>query len=73
MAGVVTKGKGFSSVLMLSNKKKKHRTLLLDPQRLGQSHYNKEMVVINCMTFRNTHLSGRPYIFLSSGGWRKII
>ena len=48
VAGVVTKKKAFSSVLILSKKKNQHQTLHLDPQRLGQSHNNKEMVVINC-------------------------
>ena len=75
VAGVVTKRKGFSSVLILSMKKQTNRTLHRDPpcsQRLGQSHYNKEMVVINCMNFpKYTLFIG--YISLSSGGWRKII
>ena len=75
MAGLVTKKKGFSSVLILSKKKtNQHRTLHLDPQRLGQSHYNKEMVVINsvnCMNIPKYTLIG--YISLSNGGWRKII
>ena len=59
VAGVVTKRKGFSSVLILSKKKpNQHRILHLDPQRLGQSHYNKEMVVINCMNIpKYTHIS----------------
>ena len=63
MAGVVTKKKGFSSVLILSKKKttNQHRSLHLDPhvQRLGQSHYNKEIVVINCMNIpKYTLISG---------------
>ena len=67
MAGVVTKRKGFTSVLNLSKKKtNQHRTLHLDPQRLGQSHYNKEMVVINCMTIPKYTLSG-AYIYFK---WR---
>ena len=38
---VVTKRKGFSSVLIISKKKtNQHRTLHLDPQRLGQTQYN---------------------------------
>ena len=50
VAGVVTKRRGFSSVLILSKKKTgQHRTLYQDPQRLGQSHYNEDMVVINYM------------------------
>ena len=44
MAGVVTKKKGFFSVLILSKKKtNQQRTPHLDPQWLGQSHYNIEM------------------------------
>ena len=72
VAGVVTKRKGFSSVLIDPFKEKTnlHRTLNLDPQRLGQSHYNKEMVVINCMNIQKYTLIG--YIYLSNGGWRKI-
>ena len=52
VAGVGTKSKGFSSDNVDSFKEEtnQHRTLHLDPQRLGQSHYKKEMVVINCMT-----------------------
>ena len=68
MAGVVTKRKGFSPVLILSKKKKRHPTLDLDPQRLGQSHYNKEMVVINCMNIPKYTLIG--YIGLSLFKWR---
>ena len=50
VVGVVTKRKRFSSVSIISKKKtNQHRTLHLEPQRLGQSHYNKEMVVNNCM------------------------
>ena len=72
MAGVVTKRKGFFSVLILSKKKtNQHRTLHLDPQQLGQSHYNKNMVVINCMNIPKYTIIG--YISLSNGGWRKII
>ena len=73
MAGVVTKKKGFSSVLILSKEKKtnQHWTLHLDPQRFGQSHYNKEMVVINCMNIPKYTLIG--YISHSNGGWRKIL
>ena len=71
MAGVVTKRKGFSSVLILSKKKNQHRTVHLHPQRLGQSHYSKEMVVISCMKIPKYTLLG--YISLSNGGWGKII
>ena len=50
VAGVLTKRKGFSSMLILSKKQtNQHRTLHLDHQRLGQTHYGKDMVVINCM------------------------
>ena len=52
-------------------KTNQHRTLHLDPQRLGQSHYNKDMVVINCMTIPNYTLIG--YISFSNGGWGEII
>ena len=46
-------------MLMLSEKKtNQYRTLHLDRQRLGQSHYNKEMVVINCMTIPKYILIG---------------
>ena len=48
MAGVVTEMKGFSPVLILSKKKtNQHQSPHLDPQRLGQNHYIKEMVVMN--------------------------
>ena len=72
MASVVTKRKGFSSVLIVSKKKtNQHRNLHLDTHPLGQSHYNKEMVVINCMNIpKYTHIG---YISFSNGGWGKII
>ena len=43
VAGVMTKRKRFSSVLMTS-KKKSTSEPHADPQRLGLSHYKKEMV-----------------------------
>ena len=59
VAGVVTKKEGFSSVLILSKyQTNQHRTLHLNLQRLGQSHYNKEMVVINCMNIPKYTLIG---------------
>ena len=71
MAGVVTKRKGFSSVLIFLKKTNQHRTRHLDAQPLGQSHYNKDVVVINCMNIPKYTLIG--YIYLSNGGWRQII
>ena len=72
VAGAVTKRNGFSTVLILSKKKTdQHWTLHLDPQRLGQNYYNKDMVVINCMNIPKYTLIG--YISLSNGGWRKMI
>ena len=68
-AGVVTKRKGLTSVLILSKKKSQLRTVHLDPQRLGQSHYNKEIVVINSMNIpKYTQLSGRPTLFFQMEG-----
>ena len=60
----MTKRKGFSSVKEKNTNQ--HRSLHLDPQRLGQSHFNKEMVVINCMNISKYTLIG--YISLSNGG-----
>ena len=72
VTGVVTKRKGFTSVLMLSKKKNKSTSdPPFRPQRLGQSHNNKEMVVIKCMTIPKYTRIG--YISLSKAGWRKII
>ena len=68
MAGVLTKTKGFFSVLILS-KKNSTADPSSRPQQPGQSHYNKEMVVINCMDIPKHTLIG--YISLSNGGWRK--
>ena len=71
MAGVVTKRQGFSSVLIVSKKKtNQHRTLHLDPRRLGQSHYNKKMVAIDLMNIAKYTIIG--YISLLNGGWGKI-
>ena len=59
------------SVDPFKEKTNQHRTLYLDPQRLRQNHYNKEMVVINCINIPKYTLIG--YISLLNGGWRKII
>ena len=69
VARVVTERKGFSSVLIFSKKNKtnQHHTLHLDPQRLDQSHYNKEMVVNNCMNIPKYTLIGYMYILIK---WR---
>ena len=40
----------FHSVDPFKEKTNQHRTLHTDPQRLGQSHYNKEMAVISNMS-----------------------
>ena len=62
----------FLSVDPFKEKTNQHRTLHLDPQRLGQSQYNEEMVVmINCINISKYILIG--YISLSNGEWRKII
>ena len=73
MAGIVTKRKGFCSVLILSKKKKKKRTLHLDPQRAGLMVKSKIIRddCQNCMTILKYTLTG--YISLSNGGWGKII
>ena len=57
MAGVVTKKKGFSSVLIhLKKKTNQHWTLHLNPQRLRKNQFNEEMVVINCINIpKYTH------------------
>ena len=65
--------KKYGILLSVDASKKKpnqHRTLHQDPQQLGQSHYNKQIVVINCMTIPKYTLIG--YISFSNGGWRKI-
>ena len=71
VSGVVTKRRRFSSVLILSKKKtNQHNILHLDPQRLGQSHYNREMVVINCMNIPKYTLILGTYLFPMEGGER---
>ena len=59
VAGVVSKRKGFSSVLILSKKKNHHRTLHLDPQTAGfmvKPNIIKKRLSEVEWAFRNTHL-----------------
>ena len=49
--------------MVILSKKKNIGPLHLDPQRLGQIHYNKDMVVINCLNIPKYTLIG--YISLS--------
>ena len=58
MAGVVTKNP--------YKEKNQQRTLHLDPQRLGQNQYNKEMVVNNCINISKYTFSG-TYLFQIEG------
>ena len=58
----------FISVDPFKEKTNQHRTLHLDPQRLGQRHYNKKMVVINCMNTPKEIDTYRVHISLSNGG-----
>ena len=56
----------FLSVDPFKEKTNQHQTLHLDPQRLGKSHYSKEMDVrpTNCMNMPKYTLIG--YISLST-------
>ena len=66
MAVVVTKRKGFSSVLTFS-KNNQHRTLHLDPQQAGFIVNRNRISVIVVGTFRNTHISGTYFFQMESG------